>query len=166
MVSVNYSIQEHSAPVYKENLNSQEKSHLAYIIKTLAHGSVFTLLGEKGNLEKRGEAINHIDSLSFLLGIFKNPQIKADFKHLAKKKGIIWNQFIGKMSQDFCKKSVSEENKKSFATQLNVNYVAMKNLSSAKDWKKFITHFRPCVVRLACIQSSHKSTIGYSRKNK
>lgn len=62
---------------YQASVSKEEKSYIAYIVKTLAYDSVISIGKQKSDLESAGDKIDHVHPLCFLRTVFTNEELKA-----------------------------------------------------------------------------------------
>ena len=111
---------------YYRPVTQEEKSYIAYIVKTLSDKNEAALLFCKGSIEAAGKKIDHIHPLKFLEVIFTDEELKTKVRNI-RKKSFVWKSFRDGTADSFKDEqrvdNVHEEYLVSFVQSLgNIQY--------------------------------------------
>lgn len=125
---------------YFGEVTSEDKSHLAYLINSLANKSYLSLLIIRHSIQSAGDKTAHIHPLRFLLTIFSDEELKVGMRNM---KGIPWDEFSkgikDSLEEEKGKNNILPEHIDHFASSLNLNKQEISGLINRRDWDRLFT---------------------------
>lgn len=83
---------------YEAELTADQRDALRYIITFLANKPLLTIAGHKGILEEKGNHIDKVHPLRFLLTVFTDEELKVGIRNI-RAKNWVWGDFISGLKE-------------------------------------------------------------------
>lgn len=126
---------------YFTELKPDEKADIRYIITFLANKSLLSIAGHKGALEQKGDRIDHIHPLRFLLTVFTDEELKVGIRNI-RAKGWVWGDFISGLKESLTTESkiqnLTDQHIAHFAQVIELDPNLLYPSASNRRWDEFI----------------------------
>lgn len=126
---------------YKRGVTKEEKSHISFIVKTLAYDDLISVGKKKSELKSRGEEIKSVHPLCFLKVVFSQEELKAGIAAIRGRISWIRDGFFDGIYESMGEES-SNKNMLPFLSDfskfLNVEEASIRPYIEKKQWKEFI----------------------------
>jgi hypothetical protein len=125
---------------YAAGTKAAESADIAYIVKTLANGSLPKIKSAESSLKKAGDRIDHIHPLQFLICVFTNEELKVCMRNLQGRTWV-WKDFLSGITE-----ALSQEDARGnllpfiqdFATKIKVDVNILLPILQAGRWERFV----------------------------
>ena len=135
-----YDINNGARDFYRE-VKGDEKSNIAYIVKTLANKHETSLLVHKGSIQSAGKRVDHVHPLKFLSTIFENEELKVGMRNI-RKRSWVWGNFRDGIADSLRDEqnvdNMKEEYLYEFAAPLKLDVNTVYALYVNGQWKEFV----------------------------
>jgi len=126
---------------YLVDVTPEEKSHIRFIVTTLANKSLIAIALAKSELEEAGDRIDHIHPLRFLMTVFSDEELKVGIRNI-RGKGWIWNHFLGGLKDTLSTESqignMKVEYIANFSHIVKINPAVITPAISLQKWDDFV----------------------------
>ncbi len=126
---------------FSVSVDGDETSHIQFIVDKLANKSWPKLLLLKKELKKRGDQIDHLHPLTFLIGVLQSGQ-GGNFHKLKNKNGRAWKELLQGCLESFHDEvnhhNVTPENLKLFAETIQRDEGQVQHFALCHDWNGLI----------------------------
>lgn len=117
---------------FSPKIDSEDLSHIQFILKNLANKSLIGLLKLKKELKKRGEKVDHVHPLTFFIGVL-SPSCVQYFYELKARKGLPYSEFVKGAIESF-----HDERKHNNLTLEQISLFAKMTKRNEKQIRAFI----------------------------
>jgi len=130
-----------AARPYRGQATQYEKSTLRYIILSLSNQKMLWLLAHEGELDRKGNSIDHMHPLDYWQTIFTDKEMIAAM-HNIPNRSRVWKKFISRsgdtLSEEHARGNLRPEQIRSFCRNVKVRYTQIEPLLRTKQWEKFV----------------------------
>lgn len=128
---------------YYQEMTTQDKENLSFVINTLSSHSAPSLLFYKRDLEKRGMATDHLHVLRRLGYIFSNPTLAKETKAIG---SVPWKRFARDFGKSLARADergeMPQEVIDDFANQIGANPKEIDPYFKKKEWVALMNYLR------------------------
>lgn len=125
---------------YYQPLSKQDRSQIAYIVRTCANKPTPTLLFYKSALEKAGATLDHLHPFRFLEAIFTDDELIVGVR-VIRKKDWVWGDFFGglkgSLTEESARDNVKLEHIIDFSQKLRIDPNLIIPALNNKQWSEF-----------------------------
>lgn len=127
---------------YTKGYSNEDKRQIAYIVNTLAWGSIPEVISKKHSLEKAGDKVAHVHPLHFTAVIFTDEELKAGIHAIRGRISLIWNGFMDGLSkslkEETAANNLTPEQILDFSNKVGVPYDLVAVPLSQHRWEDFV----------------------------
>lgn len=127
---------------YENGATKEEKSNIAFIVKTLGFESVISIGKEKSSLERTGKKIDHVHPLIFLKTVFTDEELKAGIAAIRDRVSWVKNGFFDGLYEslnDEAERDNLMQHVTDFAKKVKINEGLIRSSLEKKKWKEFVS---------------------------
>lgn len=126
---------------FQRDVDGDERGNIRYILEKLSKKSLISLFKYKKELKKRGDRIEHVHPLTFLIGAL-SPDCSGFFYALKRRKGIPFDEFLKGVVESFHDEArhgnITEKHIQIFAQKTNRCVHQVRAFVHSRQWKDFI----------------------------
>lgn len=135
------SIKGAKARSYNTPVSEKEKEIISYIVTTLANKPLHKIWGLKSTLESKGDKVDHVHPLRFLMCIYTDEELKVGMDNIMDR-GWVWGDFMKGLSEslndEMKNNNMEEGNIRDFANTVKINFDLINPLIQGKRWEDFV----------------------------
>ncbi|MBB63920.1 MAG: hypothetical protein CMO81_02530 [Waddliaceae bacterium] len=122
---------------YQHPLTESSREDVTYVVHTLAHKKMSTLIKLQGDLDQARIRLDEVHPLRFMEAVFQNKQNCIDLSDL-KKRIIIWKPFWSGLKDNLKaqdkKGNLSQKDLEQFSKNIGIQFSEIHGYAEQKNW--------------------------------